>query len=76
MRIRVDVRLTAEAARLSFRFACEDCVHFAPDDDRCSLGHPPEPRRSALDPQNAGDGAGDGSGPERYLETCKDFDLM
>jgi hypothetical protein len=74
MRIRVDARLTTEAARVGFRFACEDCVHFAPDGDRCSLGHPPEPRRSALDPWSHD--AGDGPGPERYLETCKDFDLV
>jgi hypothetical protein len=68
MRIRVDDRLRTEAARVAFRFACEDCVHFAPDRDRCSLGHPAEPRRGALD--------ADGPGPERHLETCKDFDLV
>jgi len=76
MRILVDARLTTEAARLGFRFACEDCVHFAADADRCSLGHPPEPRRSALDPPSAGADADDRPGPRRYLETCKDFDLV
>jgi|HubBroStandDraft_1064217.scaffolds.fasta_scaffold43839_3 hypothetical protein len=68
MRIRVDDRLRDEAARLAFRFACEDCVHFAPAGDRCSLGHPPEPRRHAL--------AGAGPEPDGHLETCKDFDLV
>jgi hypothetical protein len=68
MRVRVDDRLRAEAARLAFRFAWEDCAHFAPPAERCSLGHPPEPRRDALDAA--------GAGPERHLETCKDFDLV
>jgi hypothetical protein len=72
MRIRIDARLRSEAARLSFRFACEDCVHFAPsaagDGGRCSLGHPPEPRRAAMNVVEGGD--------EGYLETCKDFDLV
>jgi hypothetical protein len=63
MRIRIDARLRAEAARLDFRFACEDCVHFAPREGRCSLGYPAEPRRDALDTGT-------------YLETCKDFDLV
>jgi len=61
----VDPRLLREAARFAFRFACDDCVHFAPDADpsrgRCSLGYPPAPRRDAL---RAG-----------QLELCKDFEL-
>jgi hypothetical protein len=68
MRIRVDARLRTETARLAFRFACEDCVHFAPARERCSLGHPPEPRRDALDATRPD--------PEPHLETCKDFDLV
>jgi hypothetical protein len=66
MRLRVDARLRAEAARVAFRFACEDCAHFAPARDRCSLGYPAEPRRDALDAH----------GPDPYLETCKEFDLV
>jgi hypothetical protein len=68
MRILVDVRLRTEAARVAFRFACEDCAHFAPAVERCSLGHPPEPRRHVLE--------GAGLHRERHLETCKDFDLV
>jgi hypothetical protein len=61
MRTRVDDRLREEAARFSFRFACDDCAHFDPGAARCSLGYPAEPRRDAL------------SHP--FLELCKEFDL-
>ena len=61
MRTRVDDRLRAEAARFSFRFACEDCVHFDGPSQRCSLAYPAEPRRDALETD--------------ALELCKEFDL-
>ncbi len=33
-----NVAFRAEAERVNFRFRCEDCDHYAPDTDRCSLG--------------------------------------
>jgi hypothetical protein len=57
----VDDRLRLEAARFSFRFACEDCAHFDAPAARCSLSYPAAPRRDAL------------SG--RHLELCKAFEL-
>jgi hypothetical protein len=57
----VDARLRDEAARYVFRFACEDCVHFCPARDRCSLSYPAAPRRDALRGET--------------LETCKEFEL-
>jgi hypothetical protein len=61
MRTLVDDRLRTEAALFAFRFACEDCVHFDDRAARCSLLHPPSPRRQALQADS--------------LELCKDFDL-
>ncbi len=62
MRTPVDPRLRAEAARFAFRFACDDCVHFAEHAGRCSLSYPPEPRRDALQ--------------RTHLELCKEFELL
>ncbi|HEX8790954.1 MAG TPA: hypothetical protein VF765_08370 [Polyangiaceae bacterium] len=61
MKTLVDARLREEAARYALRFACEDCAHFAPDSDRCSLEYPASPRRDAL------------LAPQ--LELCKEFEL-
>jgi hypothetical protein len=46
----VDARLVADAARFSFRFACDDCAHFAPEADACGNAWPVRLRRSAIDP--------------------------
>jgi hypothetical protein len=59
----VDPRLRAEAARFTFRFACDDCVHFAPEASACSLAFEAAPRRDGLD---AGKAA---------VELCKTFEL-
>jgi hypothetical protein len=61
----IDVRLREEAARYAFRFACEDCIHFNPQRERCSLAFPPSPRRGVLDLAVPADG----------LELCKSFEL-
>lgn len=61
MKTPVDARLRDEAARYAFRFACDDCVHFCAERDRCSLAYPAAPRRDALD--------------DETLETCKEFEL-
>lgn len=62
MRTRVDARLLDEAARFTFRFACDDCAHFDERRQRCSLGYPAEPRVDAF-------------GPVEGLEFCKEFEL-
>jgi hypothetical protein len=72
VKTRVDVRLLAEARRFAFRFACDDCAHFAvhraqeaavalAPADACSLGYPAAPRPDAL------------AGAD--LELCKSFEL-
>jgi hypothetical protein len=61
MKTRIDNRLRAEAAQFSFRFACDDCAHFAEATARCSLSYPAAPRRDALD--------------ATHLELCKEFEL-
>jgi hypothetical protein len=45
----IDAQLLREARRFALRFACEDCAHFDPDHERCSLLFDPAPRRSALE---------------------------
>jgi hypothetical protein len=63
MRTLVDARLREEAERFSFRFSCDDCVHFdegAPV-GRCSLRYPAAPRRTAL--------------AHEHVELCKEFEL-
>jgi hypothetical protein len=78
MRTLVDARLREEAERFSFRFACDDCVHFDEGgsvgasgaanvarplhDGRCSLRYPAAPRRTAL-------------AHEHHVELCKEFEL-
>jgi hypothetical protein len=66
MKTRVDPHLRAEARRLAFRFACDDCAHFSPetplDPGRCSLGFIAAPRRGALDADE--------------VELCKAFELV
>jgi hypothetical protein len=61
VRTAVDARLRAEAARFSLRFACDDCAHFDPPAQACSLGYPAAPRRADL--------------LRPHLELCKEFDL-
>jgi hypothetical protein len=61
VRTLVDARLRAEAARFAFRFACEECAHFDPAGQRCSLAYAAAPRRDAL--------------RQVHLELCKEFEL-
>jgi hypothetical protein len=67
LKLRLDARLREEAGRLQFRFACEDCAHFAPARDACSLGYRASPRRSELEAR-AETSVGS-------LELCKTFEL-
>jgi hypothetical protein len=72
MKTPVDARLAAEAARFGLRFACDDCVHFAPERETsrgCGHGWPVRLRRSALD---RGD---DPSESREPLAFCKEFEL-
>jgi hypothetical protein len=73
MKTQVDPHLRAEARRLAFRFACDDCAHFSPasappssgtslDPGRCSLGFVASPRRGALEADE--------------VELCKTFELV
>jgi hypothetical protein len=62
VKTRVDALLRVEAARFSFRYACDECGHFDAGRARCSLGYPAAPRRGALE-----------SDPD--LELCKEFEL-
>jgi hypothetical protein len=67
MRTPVDARLATEASRFALRFACEDCVHFAPERERtCAHGWPLRLRRSALDLAPSAGGA---------VDFCKEFEL-
>lgn len=75
MRVRVDARLREEAERLRFRFACEDCAHFAPDRDACSLGYLASPRRAELDACTASAENGAPRAVHASLELCKTFEL-
>ena len=38
-----------EIDRFRLRFACEDCVHFAPTREACAHGYPTEPHRLRSD---------------------------
>jgi hypothetical protein len=67
---RVDARLRDEAAVFVFRFACEDCGHFAEGGQRCSLGYPAAPRRAAFEPAHFEPGREDA-----WVELCKEFEL-
>jgi hypothetical protein len=70
MKTLFDARLVEEARRLHFRFACEDCAHFAPATERCSLGYQAAPRRSELDRAPSPAGA-----PPHLVELCKTYEL-
>jgi len=72
MKIAVDERLLREAHRFALRFACDDCAHFDPDREQCSLRFEPAPRRDALRPGRGEAARGDGG----VLELCKTFELM
>jgi hypothetical protein len=61
MKTPVDAAFRDEAERFAFRFACDDCAHFALHTGRCSLSYPAAPRRGALE------------GAELVL--CKTFEL-
>lgn len=37
--IKTDVINPSDYARFDFRFACEDCSHFALEEQRCTLGY-------------------------------------
>jgi hypothetical protein len=71
MKTPIDARLLAEAARFSFRFACDDCAHFdgasRAGAGLCSLSYPAAPRREAL-------GTASADRPST-LELCKEFEL-
>jgi len=72
MKTNVDAQLLHEARRFAFRFACDDCAHFDPDRERCSLSFDPSPRQdsleAALEPPQPHHEA-------RSLELCKTFEL-
>lgn len=70
MKTKVDRRLLEEARRFAWRFACDDCAHFDPDRERCSLLFDAAPRRDAL-VARADSEADDGP----VLELCKTFEL-
>jgi hypothetical protein len=74
VKVLLDARLREEAARLGFRFACEDCVHFAPERDACSLGYHAAPRRAELE-ATARDGRSPCGPTVASLELCKTFEL-
>lgn len=62
MKTRVDGLLREEAGRFSLRFACEDCAHVRPDQERrCIHEYPEGPRRDEL--------AG------AWVTFCKEFEL-
>ncbi len=61
MRTLIDAQFRAETAQFGFRFACDDCAHFDPERERCSLGFAAAPRHDAL--------------REDSLESCKTFEL-
>ncbi len=74
MKTQVDARLAAETARFDLRFACEDCVHFAPErDPTCGHGWPLRLHRSAIPRGADADGANELQ-PEP-LSFCKEFEL-
>jgi len=76
MKTIVDPQLATEAARFDLRFACDDCVHFAPERARtCGHGWPATLRRSALDAANAGAPAEEHSEERHSLSFCKEFEL-
>ena len=66
MKIRVDAKnFSARRNELSFRFCCEDCVHFHTDPDRCAHGWPTADHRLSRYAQPS------------YTEVvfCKEFEL-
>jgi hypothetical protein len=68
MKTPVDVQLAGEAERFAFRFACDDCVHFASEREQtCAHGWPLRLRRSALDLREESEGA--------PVSFCKEFEL-
>jgi hypothetical protein len=77
MKTLVDARLASEAARFGLRFACDDCVHFAPERERtCGHGWPIRLRRSVLDLADVGRaGERDGNEDREPIFFCKEFEL-
>lgn len=72
MKTPVDPQLTAEAARFGLRFACDDCVHFAPERESsraCGHGWPVRLRRSALER------AQESTPSPEAIAFCKEFEL-
>lgn len=75
MRTKVDEPFVREARRFALRFTCDDCAHFDPDGERCSLLFDATPRRDAfLDAAGEAGATCPGVG-ERTLELCKTFEL-
>ena len=62
MKTRADARLRDEVARFALRFACDDCVHFDREGERCLHGYPAEPRHDAIATRDE-------------IELCKEFEL-
>ena len=67
----VDRQLATEAARFRLRFACDDCIHFAPERAQtCGQGWPTTLRGNALEAANAG-----ARGEPNSVSFCKEFEL-
>ncbi|MCA9583296.1 MAG: hypothetical protein KC416_15960 [Myxococcales bacterium] len=52
----------AERERYQLRFACDDCAHFDPPREGCSLGYPVDEHR-------------EGKSVAEALTSCKEFEL-
>jgi hypothetical protein len=63
MKTPVDERLRDEARAFSFRFGCEDCAYFDPNQARCGNGYPTAPH------------AGVKLAVAHELEFCKEFEF-
>ena len=62
MKSPLDPRLEDEMRRFALRWSCDDCAHFAPEEDRCAHGYPTAPHRAST---VAGS----------HLIFCKEFEL-
>lgn len=66
MKTVVDERLVREANACALRHRCDDCVHFAPETERCAHGYPTTEHRTPL--------RLDGGAPA-VVVFCKEFEL-
>jgi len=48
VKTRVTLRLLGEIQAFRLRYACDDCAHFDPIEERCTHGYPLGERRRAL----------------------------